>query len=205
MSDDQHYYIAGYSVEDDPYCQPNGVLTNILGIENTQDLNEFESEMAAIAIKNLLELSPPEEFTVSGLQDIHREIFADVYPWAGKFRVVDIAKGDTVFEPQQTIGEKLEILFDQGKSKNWFAGSSASEFAQLAGDFLIELNRIHPFREGNGRTQRLLLSQMALKVGHRIEWAGISESAMKHACIDGLKGDSGTMKKLLGLYLSPSS
>ena len=56
MSDD-HYYIAGYSAEDDPYSEANGVLKNKLGITNTKDLNEVEAELAALAVQELLQES----------------------------------------------------------------------------------------------------------------------------------------------------
>lgn len=202
MSDD-HYYIAGYSAEDDPYSEANGVLKNKLGITNTKDLNEVEAELAALAVQELLLRKPPTEFSVANLQAIHKEIFQEVYPWAGEFRKVDIAKGDTYFEKHQDIATKLDSLFEDCKSKNYFKSLPAEEFAQESANFLIQLNLIHPFREGNGRSQRLLLSQMALNAGYKIEWSGVSDSAMKKACIDGAEGNSSTMKKLLKLYLEP--
>lgn len=204
MSGEDHYYIAGYSAEDDPYSLPNGVLDNKLGITNTQDLNELEADLAALAISNLLKLSPPKDFSVETLKSIHREIFSEIYPWAGKVRVVDIGKGDTHFESHQNIEGKLNALFADCKTKNYFAHLSEDEFAKESAEFLIELNRIHPFREGNGRTQRLLLSQIALNAGYKVAWEGISESAMRQACIDGLSGNPATMKKTLKIYLSPS-
>ena len=54
MAEDPHYYVAGYSVEDDPYSQPNGVLINNFGIDNTRDLEEIEAASAALAIQELL-------------------------------------------------------------------------------------------------------------------------------------------------------
>ena len=202
MSDD-HYYIAGYSAEDDPYSEANGVLKNKLGITNTKDLNEVEAELAALAVQELLQRKPPAEYSVDSLQAIHREIFQDIYPWAGEFRKVDIAKGDTYFEKHQDIAGKLNSLFEGCKSKDYFKGLPAEEFAQESANFLIQLNLIHPFREGNGRSQRLLLSQMALNAGYKIEWSGVSDSAMKKACIDGAEGNGTTMKKMLKLYLEP--
>lgn len=204
MAEDPHYYVAGYSVEDDPYSQPNGVLVNKFGIENTRDLEEIEAESAALAIQELLKQPPPAEFSVLTLRKIHHDIFCDTYPWAGEFRMVDIAKGDTFFEANANISAKLDELFSAAKSKNFFAGLSIDDFAQAAGEFLVELNRIHPFREGNGRTQRTLLSQMALKAGYSIGWEGVSNDAMKRACVDGLEDNSSTMKRLLKVYLGPA-
>lgn len=117
---------------------------------------------------------------------------------------MDIAKGETFFEANTNIEGKLDELFAAAKSKNFFTGQSVDDFAQAAGEFLVELNRIHPFREGNGRTQRTLLSQMALKAGYSIGWEGVSNDAMKRACIDGLEGNPSTMKRLLKVYLNPA-
>ncbi|OYO25895.1 Fic family protein [Janthinobacterium sp. PC23-8] len=202
MSDEDHYYVAGYSAEDDPYSEANGVLKNKLGITNTRDLNELEADLAALAVRELLTRPIPKEFSVAVLQAIHKEIFGEVYPWAGQFRKVDIAKGDTFFETHKDIGKKLDLLFDQCKSKDFFVGHSQDQFAQELGDFLLELNRIHPFREGNGRTQRLLSSQMALNAGYSISWESVSNDAMKRVCIEGVEGDSLPMKKLIKLNLS---
>ena len=202
MSDDDHYYVAGYSAEDDPYSEANGVLKNKLGIMNTKDLNEVEADLAVLAVKELLTRPIPQEFSVVVLQAIHKEIFEEVYPWAGEFRKVDIAKGDTFFETHKEIGKKLDLLFDQCKGKDFFVGLSEEQFSQGLADFLLELNRIHPFREGNGRTQRLLSSQITLNAGYRISWESVSNDAMKRVCIEGVEGDSLPMKKLIKLNLS---
>jgi cell filamentation protein len=100
---DGHYYIAGYSAEDDPYSESNGVLKNKLGITNTQDLNEIEADLASLAIQELLQRTPPAAFSVAHLRSIHKEIFHEIYPWACEFRQVDIAKGDTHFVRHQDI------------------------------------------------------------------------------------------------------
>ncbi|SFM85978.1 Fic/DOC family protein [Rugamonas rubra] len=200
--DDEHYYVAGYSAEEDPYCQPNGVLLNNFDITTTKELNIIETRSSSLAIEDLLLNPAPTEFAVSNLQAIHKKIFEDVYPWAGKFRVVDIAKGDTFFETHKDIEDKLEVLFDGCKQKNYFTGLALDDFSQELADFLIELNRIHPFREGNGRTQRLLLSHIALNAGYKIAWEGVSDSAMRNACIDGVDGNNVTMIRIFKVYLS---
>lgn len=136
MNSNKHYYIAGYSLEDDPYCLANGVLVNKLEITNTQDLNEVEAELAALAISNLLSLTTPKEFSTASLIKIHHEIFFEVYPWAGKFRTVDIAKGNTHFEAQENIEDRLNSLFASCKSQNYFIGLNKNDFATYAADFL---------------------------------------------------------------------
>ena len=108
MAEDPHYYVAGYSVEDDPYSQPNGVLINYFGIDNTRDLEEIEATSAARNPRAFKQ--PSRRIRCSDTQKIHYEIFCDVYPWAGEFRKVDIAKGETFFEANTNIEGKLDEL-----------------------------------------------------------------------------------------------
>ncbi|QDQ26196.1 hypothetical protein FNU76_07400 [Chitinimonas arctica] len=201
MNEDPHYYIEGYSIDDDPYSQTNGVLVNLHGLTTTKDLELIEAEYSALAIEEILKREPPSKFDIATLKSIHREIFMDVYPWAGEFRKVDIAKGDTCFEGNENIGEKLRLLFEDCQSRNYYLGLTLPEFSQAVAVFLVELNRIHPFREGNGRAQRVLLSLLALNAGFTIAWEGVSDGAMKQACIDGLAGNFSTMTRLLKVYL----
>lgn len=188
--------------EDDPYSEYNGVLKNNLGIINTYDLNTVEADLTGINIHEILKQPLLHSFSITNINIIHKNIFQDIYSWAGEFRTIDMLKGDTFFESYETISITLESLFNDFQSNNYFKNLSIDDFAQHAAEFLIELNRIHPFREGNGRTQRVLLSQLALRAGYIITWEGIGSSAIKTACIDGLDGKPNTMKNLIKLSLS---
>ena len=108
-----------------------------------------------------------------------------------------------MFEAHAAIPGKLAALFADCCAKRYFTGLPPQAFAGEAGAFLVELNRIHPFREGNGRTQRVLLLQMARNAGYSIRWGGVSPEAMRRACIDGLQGNLATVQKLLAIYLEP--
>lgn len=88
-----HYYAYGSSVEDDPYVLPNGVLINNLGLTNTAELEEAEAEFVLYRTTELWESPVEGFFNLAHLQEIHRRLFQDVYPWAGEVRVVDIRYG----------------------------------------------------------------------------------------------------------------
>ena len=201
MEQDEHYYVSGYSVEDDPYCQPNGVLINHFNIKDSKSLNEIEAEFSSLALQNILLNPSPEIFTVDYLKFVHNEIFKEIYPWAGQFRKVDIGKADIWFKKHQDIEVQLASLFEKLTAANTFIGLDLNEFSKMAGEFLAELNHIHPFREGNGRTQGLILSQIAIKNDMAINWEGISSSAMNKACNDGIAGNFASMQKLMKIYL----
>lgn len=199
--EEDHYYVAGYCVEDDPYVYPNGVLINQFGLQDTQSLNEIEADVSALGVAELMEANIPQTFDTQTLRYIHRVIFSSVYPWAGEFRKVDIAKRDTQFLPNGEIQAALDELFAQAKQSQFFTGLPKEDFARIAAEFLLRLNQIHPFREGNGRTQRTLMSWMAMNAGYDMKWDGVSNHAMCEACIEGEQGSSTKMRKLFMIYL----
>lgn len=189
---------------DDPFCLPNGVLINTLGLTTTRELNEAESAFSALAMQAILELPNPSEFSVESLKQLHYDLFSDVYPWAGQFRRIDMQKGDTIFESEASIGIRLEDLFTGLQDDKFLTDLPLDGFSEKLADFTVEINRIHPFREGNGRTQRLLLMQVSLNAGYELSWDAISPERMKDACISGINGDSSGMRKLLRLNLDKS-
>ncbi len=184
--EDEHGYYGTSGPQNDPHVYPNGVLINNLGIQNTQDLNAAENTLTELRITQLA-ISPIEgEYDLAHAKAIHRHIFGDIYPWAGEIRQVDIYKGDTLFLEQA----KIEAYFEQIDEHLQVSGLHCAPmedqrvFCSAAGIFLGQLNHAHPFREGNGRTQRELLRLVARDHGYSIDWSGTSPQAMKGACIE---------------------
>jgi cell filamentation protein len=108
-----------------------------------------------------------------------------VYPWAGQWRQVGIAKGETQFLPHTQIQSALDALFRDVDAWAITAATDIETFSTKASELLLRLNYIHPFREGNGRTQRLFLQQWANSVGKSLNWASVGNDAMRNACIQG--------------------
>jgi cell filamentation protein len=123
-----------------------------------------------------LEDSPlPGNFDIQHLRRIHHYIFQDVFPWAGDFREVMTARtGSFGFPPPQFLIPSLENLFISLKVEKHLAGLTLDDFALHAGRYLGELNAIHPFREGNGRTQREFLRTLASSAGHVLSWKDLT-------------------------------
>lgn len=138
MEQDEHYYVSGHSVGDDPYCQPNGVLINHFNIQDSKSLNEIEAEFSSIALQNILLNPSPEVFTAHYLKFVHNEIFKEIYPWAGQFRQVDIGKADIWFKKHQDIEVQLASLFEKLATANAFIGLDLNEFSKMSGEFLVE-------------------------------------------------------------------
>ncbi len=197
MEKDDHYYVEGYSAESDPYALDNGVLKNHFGLTDSASLNEIEADIAAIQIQEILKQPLPPAFTPEHLCALHEQVFSEIYPWAGCLRKVDIAKGDTYFLRHQEIGSRLDALFSSLAEAHFLKGTVPSDFSQSIGDFLVQLNYVHPFREGNGRVQRLLVSQIAAHAGFVLDWQPVGNEAMKQACIAGIQGSTRQMARLI--------
>jgi cell filamentation protein len=136
-----------YAAIDDPYCyKGTTVLRNRLGLRVQADLDEFEADATA---QRFAEPLPPGRFSVAHYCAVHRHIFGDVYPWAGRVRTQRIAKGESMFAYPEYINRVFAELREQDLLRNL----APREFAKGAAHFLAELNAIHPFRDGNGRAQ----------------------------------------------------
>ncbi len=153
-----------------------------------------------------LEATPePGNFDIPHLKSIHRFLFQDVFPWAGDFRVVTISKGNSPFAPWQHIESSLADLLARLRQEQFLCGIDAAALIARSAFYLGELNAIHPFREGNGRTQREFIRQLALGAGHPLSWAGFTQQQMTDASIQShLKGDHSALASILKAALFSS-
>jgi cell filamentation protein len=135
----------------DPYCYPGTtVLKNKLDLRDQAALDAFEAE---ITMQRAGEPLPPGALDAAHYRAIHHHLFQDVYEWAGQTRTVRIAKAGNWFCYPEHIEGQMSALFDRLADEQHLAGLSALAFAAETAHFLAELNAVHPFREGNGRTQ----------------------------------------------------
>ncbi len=106
----------------------------------------------------------PGKLDAAHLQAIHKSIFQDVYPWAGKFRTVDIARsGQFYFAFAAQIVPALEIMFGELRKEQHLGDLDTAQFCKRAAFYIGELNAIHPFCDGNRRTQCEFIRQLALR------------------------------------------
>lgn len=182
----------------DPYVDPTtGVLRNRLGISDQAELDRVEATFAAVRSYELAINPVPGDFDLAHLQQIHRRLFGDVYDWAGQLRIVDISKGTTRFASHQQIaGYAPQITCPLARDQR-LQGLSPERFSSRAGHYLGELNVLHPFREGNGRSIREFIGQLARDAGYGIDWQEIDRAAMTRAPIEAYEGDSSRMASLI--------
>jgi cell filamentation protein len=180
----------------DPYVYPGtNVLRNKEGIRDADELVAFERMATANRIETLPEDIP---ITAEGYREIHRHIFQDVYDWAGQDRVVDIARTEDLFCLASYIDRELAKRFAAIQGENSLRGLSADEFAARAAEHLSELNAIHPFREGNGRTQRAFLFILGRQAGYDIDTERISAYAWNEASRESFRtGNSQAMRDII--------
>lgn len=184
-----------YESGPDPYCYPDSdVLKNRLGLRDHAELDAFE---AMITAQRGEEPLPRGRLGYAHYRAIHHHLFQDVFDWAGKPRAVRIAKGGNMFCYPEHIDAEMEKLFGRLKADNFLRGRAPDDFARRAAHFLAELNAIHPFREGNGRTQLSFLTLLAVHAGHPLALDRMSPEAMLAAMIASFNSDEAPLASLI--------
>ena len=149
----------------DPYADPvTGLPRNKLGLGTAGELEAAEREITHAALIFLKESPVQPSYDLRHLCAIHRRIFGDIYDWAGQVRTVAIAKGAMFCLPQYIEPAATEI-FRLLRSDNFLRGLERGLFIDRLTYYLGEVNAVHPFREGNGRTQRAFFEQLASEAG----------------------------------------
>lgn len=191
-----------YDVEDETYCYPGAsVLKNRAGLRPQTDLDRFEAVMTAQRFEEPL---PSGRLTVAHFCAIHHHIFQDVYPWAGRFRTVRMRKGFSPFCYPEQIAREMMRLFETLKTSRNLIGLEDAAFAEAAASFLATLNAIHPFRDGNGRTQTAFLLLLANRAGHPLELDRFEPDAFRGAMIAIFDGDEDPLREqILAMTVRP--
>lgn len=153
--------------DDDPYLIPGTrVLRNKLGIADRAELDFAERRFAA---QRTSEGAPGGDFDLAHLKAIHGHLFQDVYAWAGQVRTGDISKDGTAFQPLRFVESGMADVHRRVIKADYLRGLSADDFARKAGEIIGDVNYVHPFREGNGRTQLEYLRQLGERAGHPLD------------------------------------
>jgi len=189
----------------DPYVYPGTtVLKNIPGIRNQEILDRFEADRVGQRSLELIERPLSGLFDIEHLQGIHRYLFQDVYEWAGDFRTVDIAKGNSYFAHVPYIESTLKGVFGELSEERHLRGLNQERFASRLAQILGTLNAVHAFREGNGRAQREFVRELAYKNSYWIDWSKVSREELYQASdASFMRGDNTFFEKLLRRAIEP--
>lgn len=188
-----------YEVDDDIYCYPGTtVLKNRLDLKDPVRLSEFEAE---ITDQRAREPLPDGTQDVAHYKSVHRHLFQDVYDWAGRTRSVRISKGGNPFCFPEFIDAQMNALFGALAADDYLYGLDRNAFAKKAAHFLAELNAIHPFREGNGRTQLTFLVLLAEEAGHPLDLERLDPREFLDATIESFGGDEAGLERQIASLL----
>jgi cell filamentation protein len=151
----------------DPYVYPGThVLRNHFGITDPRKLDRIERRLAT---QRVAEGIPTGAFDLTHLKAIHHHLFQDVYDWAGEVRTVEISKSGSQFQFCRFIETGMADVHRRLEASDYLHGLSREDFATQAGQIIGDVNYVHPFREGNGRTQLQYLKQLAQQAGRDID------------------------------------
>lgn len=163
-------------------------LVNKLGITDENKLSEIEANITLVKTAQLEEIPITGNFDVQHYKSIHYHLFCDLYDWAGKFRNINISKKGTHFANKDEIEVLCDNCFNHLKKLNYFRNMSFDNFIENIIDLYCTLNIIHPFREGNGRTQRIFISQLIRYNGYDINFSDIDSDFLMIATIQSTQG-----------------
>ena len=153
----------------DPYLYPGtNVLKNIPGIRDAAKLRQFEYEQTASRVVELRLHPLPDRFYLAKLRAVHKYLFQDIYEWAGQLRTVNIAKGGTLFALPLFIEGEGRRMSAELRAENNLQNLPKNQFVQRLAYHYSEWNAAHVFRDGNGRSIREFLGQLALGAGYVI-------------------------------------
>lgn len=190
-----------YSVSEKASGVEGGVLKNKLNIKDQKSLDDAETLLLSDAYSYFFNQIEQEglEFSLSFLFEIHQYFLGPLYTWAGKVRRINISKDDVLFASAEYLEQALKEFEDLFKKGIPMKKDSKAAIVRKLAFIHNELNVLHPFREGNGRTIRLFLDLMAAQVGYNlIEWDEVSHEKYIEACKLGMLSEHVAMEKIIG-------
>lgn len=171
-----------YEVRNSAYCyKGTNVLINLLNIRDNKTLQRAESRIVATKLFELRKNEMIGNFDVEHFIKIHKFLFEDIYPFAGKFRTENIAKGYFSFAEWEYIDTELRKLLEKLHKSNLLKDDTRAELVKDLAYYLAELNVLHPFREGNGRTIREFIRELAYKNGYLLDLQKVEPSEVYDA------------------------
>lgn len=180
------------------YTDPNtGILRNLLNISDQEILLFVESSAVTKRLQEL-SINPIKIKGINSLFDIHKHLFQDIFEWAGKKRTVEISKDGKQFFPTSYFDNAF-IFIDQLISDfEKIPTNNKVSLSEKLAEILDNLNYLHPFREGNGRTQRELLRLLALEKGLLLNLNPPDNNSIYERYMKGtIESDLDTLTKLI--------
>lgn len=182
------------------------VLINKVGLRDQDALATFEYRATALAEATMPQSVRDGNLDLAHLQAIHKHLFADVYSWAGTVRDVYLSKGTTNFERPEGIEAAAAAMQRWLVVRDHLRGLDKSSFTEQLCSYHKALNQLHPFREGNGRSARVLIDVLAERAGYTLDNERIQgdKGRWVSACIANQRGDSSELRQVFAEAIRPS-
>ncbi|ANU09788.1 cell filamentation protein Fic [Planococcus antarcticus DSM 14505] len=187
------------------YCYPGtDILINLFDVKDEEKLKELEKVYSLLRLSELQLQQPADPLDVQAFLAIHQVLLQDVYPFAGELRKEMISKGSSSFAHPKHIETHLLKIFSELEAENYLKRFPRNQLISRLAYFLSELNALHPFREGNGRSVREFARQLLLNAGYRLDWGKILEPAeIINAFVDSFNKNNDRLESLLNEIITP--
>ena len=172
------------------------VLINKFNIRDESQLDIIEQGITSALIAKAFMEIPFKNIDFDFYNRLHKYVFDDIYDWAGKIRTVNMSKKGTNFCDFEKIEEYGKHIFDKLNKNNFLSDFSGENFIDEFTDLYCSLNYLHPYREGNGRIQRLFLSMLLDNIGKSIDFTKIDKDLFMIATIKSVSGDIFMLKDI---------
>jgi cell filamentation protein len=182
------------------YCYSGtNVLKNKFGIRDGGVLTVAEREITSLKLLKLYNIPAVKKFNLETLCKIHEIIFEDIYEWAGQIRRGDfLSKGNSIFCRGLYIVGNAKIIFEGISKENNLCGLNRSKFVERMAYYMGEINALHPFREGNGRTAREFFRQLSLNANYTLDFSRTEKEKLLTADIEAFNGKYEKLIQILG-------
>ncbi|MDR1299851.1 MAG: Fic family protein [Oscillospiraceae bacterium] len=195
-----------YSYEwDVRYCYENSyVLRNKLGLTDSDKLHEAERRLAGLKI-SVAKVAPIRgNLDFKHLSAIHKYIFGEIFEWAGELRTVNISKGNP-FCNYNVLHMYGADLFGKLHAERYLLDTLQKHITERLAHYLSEINVMHPFREGNGRSQRLFIEYLALIAGYRVDFTDVTSTEIIEASVRAFSRDESHLRCIFDRITTPVS
>ena len=190
--------MAVYSMEStQENCYPGStVLVNKFGLTDQNTLDIVERQIVLLKGAEIERNAVFENVDFNYYKSIHKHLFEDIYDWAGTVRTINISKKGTVFSKHDNIEEIGQLKFKRLVGLSYLNNMDEINFFNELTELYNELNMLHPFREGNGRTLRLFITLLVRNTGRDISFADCDSDLLMIATIKAAQGDLSLLKSI---------
>ncbi|NHQ59663.1 cell filamentation protein Fic [Chlorobium sp. BLA1] len=152
-------------------------MKNLLGLKSKKEIDDAEVAAYARAFQfTMHNFAADQQLSMADIDAIHQAFFGSIYSWAGRHRVVNLSKEGFTFPAARFLTQSLETFEETILKPNTPCSGTQEEVLAKTALVHLELLFIHPFREGNGRTARLVATLMAVQAGYNgFDWSVIEK------------------------------